>query len=52
MNLITPYKPRFLKDKLIFASLLLTLFAVSFPAYAELGGDEASIQTDQVVFLD
>jgi uncharacterized protein DUF2844 len=48
MNLKTPHKPRFLKDKLIFASMLLTLFAVSFPAYAELGGDEASIQTDQV----
>ena len=47
MNLIAQNKSRSLKQKLIFACTMLTLVVVSFPAYAELGGDEASIQTDQ-----
>ena len=40
-------KLRFPNGTGIFATALMTLLAVSFPAYAELGGDEASIQTDQ-----
>ena len=41
------HESRSLKKKLLVACTLVTLLSVSSPAYAELGGDEASIQTDQ-----
>ena len=41
------HESRSLNKELLFASALVMLLSFSFPAYAELGGDEASIQTDQ-----
>ena len=45
MNLMPRRESHARITKLIFTSALL--LCVSFPAWAELGGDEASIQTDQ-----